>query len=91
MALAHLKWLPNPPEEEVTSYNVYLDGAPVGTVPASLTPSFDVEILPGIHAFIVAPVNLWEEGPQSDPLRTPPVASKPGGLSISITVSVSVG
>jgi hypothetical protein len=84
---AQLNWPVNPPEEQVTGYNVYMDGAQVGN---TQEPKFELEISPDAHAFAVSAVNVWGEGPQSDPVKTPAPCSKVGGLSISIVVNVSV-
>jgi hypothetical protein len=77
----------NSTEEQVTGYNVYMDGAQVGN---TQEPKFELDITPEAHNFAVAAVNLWGEGPQSDPVKTPVPCSKVGGLAISIVVNVSV-
>jgi len=81
-------WNPNAPEEGVTGYNVYQDGALAGN---STTTDFTVQnVTPGIHKYEVAAVNLWGEGPKSDPVSTPAIPSKPAGVQIAININVSV-
>ncbi|MBZ5499714.1 MAG: hypothetical protein LAP85_25215 [Acidobacteriia bacterium] len=84
---AQLSWPANAAEEQVTGYNVYMDGAQVAN---TQEPKFEVDITPEAHTFAVSAVNVWGEGPQSDPVKTPAPCSKVGGLSISIVVNVSV-
>lgn len=83
-----VNWSPNPPEEEISSYSVHMDGALVGSTPA---PSFEIpEVTPGVHVIEIAAVNAWGPGPGSDPVRTPVAPSKPGGVVISIVINVTV-
>ena len=88
MAEVRLTWTPNAPAEAVTAYNVYQDSALVGSPTAAelVIPN----VASGAHIYEVAAVNLWGEGPKSDPVSTPPICSKVGGVSISINVSVTV-
>lgn len=83
MATVTLTWTANDPGEQVTSYRVYQDGAQALEIPAS--PAVLAGVTPGQHTFEVAAMNLWGEGPKSDPLTTPPAASKP-----VVTILVSV-
>lgn len=84
-----LNWTANPAEEAVTGYNVYKDGALLAVAPAN--EYNDVNVAAGLHSYEVAAVNIWGEGPHSDPVSTPAAASKVGGVTIQINVSVSVG
>lgn len=88
-AEVRLTWNANAPGELVSAYNVYQDNALVGS------PTGTELVIPavpaGAHAYQIAAVNVWGEGPKSDPVMTPDIASKVGGVQISITVNVSVG
>lgn len=89
MAQAKLSWTANPENEAVTGYNIYQDGVLAGVSP---TTEFLIQNLAsGQHTFEVAAVNLWGEGPKSDPISTPGTPSKVGGVTIQITVNVQVG
>lgn len=85
-ARVRLTWDPSPAPELVTGYNVYEDGVLAGNV---VVPAFEKDIVPGIYAYTVAPVNVWGEGPLSDPVSTPPLCTKLGNISISISVTVN--
>jgi hypothetical protein len=86
-ATVTLSWTPSPAAEQVTKYNVYGDGGLLGS-PTS--PDFVINLVtPGVHSFTVAPVNVWGEGPMSDPVLTPPACSNITNVAISITVQVS--
>jgi hypothetical protein len=83
-----LSWTPNAPEEGVKGYNVYQDEVLAGS-PAG--PELAISnVAPGMHKFEVAAVNIWGEGPKSDPVFTPAIPTKVGGVSISINISVNV-
>lgn len=83
MANVQLSWTANDAIEQVTKYNVYQDGTKVLEVASS--PALLPNVVPGVRQFQVAPVNLWGEGPKSDPVVTPPAASK-----VVVTVLVQV-
>lgn len=86
MANVVLTWPANPPEEEVTGYNIFEDGNQVGSTAET---NFTVADVPaGLHTFEVAPVNVWGQGPLSDPVKTPPACSKIPSVSISIQINV---
>ena len=89
MNTVKVTWNPNAPEEGVTGYNIYQDGALAGN---SNTADFIVQnVTPGIHQYEVAAVNIWGEGPKSDPVSTPNVPSKVVGVQIAININVNVG
>jgi len=89
MNTVKVTWNPNDPVEGVTGYNVYQDGVLAGN---STTADFTVQnVTPGAHKYEVAAVNIWGEGPKSDPVSTPNVPSKVVGVQIAINVSVNVG
>jgi hypothetical protein len=87
MANVVLSWPANPTEEEVTGYNVFQDGNSVGS---TTTPGITVpDVAPGVHEFVVAPVNVWGQGPLSDPVKTPLACSKIPSVSISISINIA--
>ena len=79
-------WDANPAAEQVTNYNVYLDGALVGGS-ASLGCTI-FEIAPGPHTVEVSAVNSTAEGPKSDPV-TVNVLAVPGRV-VNVQVHVTV-
>lgn len=83
-----IAWQPNPAEEQIKNYKVYIDNAAIAQ---PTDPTFVTDLTPGQHKIEVSAVNDWGEGPKSDPISTPPSASKVGGLNVTVTVSVSVG
>lgn len=87
MAQITISWDPNPAEEQVTGYKVYVDALPAVDVAA---PTLTTELEPGAHTIQISAVNLWGEGPKSDPVQTPVAPTKPGHIVISVTVSVIV-
>ena len=88
MADVNLTWNPNPAEEQIEKYRVFQDGELVGE---PTEPQFTIPNAPeGEHEYQVSAVGLWGESDRSEPLRTPPAASVPGGISIQINVSVTV-
>ena len=88
MAQVTVNWTQNPAEEIVSGYNAYVDG--VLATPSPIVPPFVSDMAMGLHNVEIAAVNAWGEGPKSDPVSTPPAPSKPTGVSISITVNVTV-
>ena len=87
MAQVNVNWTQNPAIEQIKNYSVYVDGSPVGTIAA---PPYVTELPAGVHTIEVSASNEWGEGPKSDPIATPSAATKPVGVSISITVNVTV-
>ena len=82
-----LSWPANPADEQVSSYNVYRDGTVVGS-PTS--PGFtDTGVAPGVHSYEVAAVNIWGEGPHSDPVTTPAPCTKVVNVTINVSVTVT--
>ena len=69
---------PNPADEQVTEYRLYMDGVKVASTPAPPWPV--IEVTPGKHTFTATALNLWGEGPASDPVMLPPAASKAKNL-----------
>ena len=89
MNTVKVTWNPNDPAEGVTGYNIYQDGALAGN---STTADFTVQnVTPGVHKYEVAAVNIWGEGPKSDPVSTPNVPSKVVGVQIAINININVG
>jgi hypothetical protein len=96
MSQVSISWNPNPNIEQISKYKIYIDGTVAGEVMVSsfvdpLKPLFTMDLAPGVHTVEVSAVNVWEEGPKSDPIATPSAATKPTGVNISITVNVTVG
>lgn len=88
MASVTATWTPNAAAEGVTKYRLYQDGALVGEPTAS---TFTVQnVTPGVHSYQVSAVNVWGETAKSAAVATPPGASVPSGLTITINVSVTV-
>ncbi len=78
-ALIRIQWDPNPPSENVMSYNLYVDALPVISVPTTITASCACietrqPFLPGAHIVKIAAVNLG--------LSTDPTDLQEGPLSI---------
>lgn len=86
MATVNLAWDANPADEQVTAYNVYKDGTLAGTTQETSYGVANVD--PGLHAFTVAAVNIWGEGPQSDPVSTPAPCTKVNNVTINITINM---
>ncbi len=68
-ALIRIQWDPNPPGENVLSYNLYVDALPVISVPTTITPACACietrqPFLSGPHTVKVGAVNL---GLSTDP------------------------
>ena len=76
----------NPTEEAITGYKFFQDDVEIGL---SAVPEFTVtSVAPGVHKYEVAAVNAWGPGPKSDPVSTPPAASKCGGVQINIVINI---
>jgi len=89
MNTVKVTWTPNAPDEGVAGYNVYQDDALAGS---STTGDYTVQnVMPGVHKYEVAAVNIWGEGPKSDPVSTPLAASKVVGVQIAVNINVNVG
>ncbi len=86
MANVELAWQPNPPEEGVTGYVIYRNATELARTPQ--TSWVDQNVTPGQYVYEVASFNVWGDGPHSDPAKTPPAASKPSGVILSIKVTV---
>ena len=88
MADVRLTWNPNDSSEAVTGYKVYRDAALIGS---PVVPEYtDLAVAAGTHVYEVSAQNIWGEGPKSDPVSTPGAPSKVGGVTISISVNVTV-
>ncbi len=88
MAEVKLTWNASPENEQVSGYRVYQDGLPAGTIGL---PEFVIpDVAPGVHSYEVAALNIWGEGPKSDPVSTPAVPGKVSGVQISININVTV-
>ena len=86
MADIIVSWSPNPVEEQITGYGVFLDGAETSPVQSPFTfPGVSM----GTHSIEVAAIGPWGEGPHSDPVVTPPAATKPAGVNIVIQIQVT--
>ncbi len=83
MAQVKITWPASPADEQVTGYQVLMDGEIIGT-PAE--PEFTAGVEPGVHTFAVASVNLWGPGPMSDSKATPAAATKITGVNLAIAV-----
>ena len=83
-----LAWDANPAEELVTEYVLYMDDAEVART-GEISATVDVDA--GAHVFEVVAVNRWGESDRSDPAVTPPAASPPRTLSVTVAVTVTVG
>lgn len=88
MANVIVKWNANDPAEQISKYRVYQDGQQKGEPSAS--PFTVADVAPGVHEYQVSAVGPWGESSKSDPVKTPPAASVPGGVSIEINVSVTL-
>jgi hypothetical protein len=86
MADVIVSWSSNPAEEQITGYRVFLDGA--GTPPVQSPHTFQ-DVPMGTHSIEVAAIGPWGEGPHSDPVVTPPAATKPAGVNIVIQIQVT--
>jgi hypothetical protein len=83
-------WTPNPPEQQVTAYNIYESVNAGGWTfkAATSLPIFEVlNPLPGVYAYKVAAQNLAGVSPQSDPGSTPPIPTKPETPTVTVIVS----
>jgi hypothetical protein len=89
MADVQLNWVPAPtaPNENLTGYNVYKNGAKTGAVAPDVTVYTDLAVTPGIYTYEVVASNIWGEGPKSDPVKSPPAASKVQSVSLTVKVS----
>ena len=79
-------WDANPAVENVTEYVMYVDDAEVSRTG---TTSAAVDVDPGAHVFEVSAVNQWGESERSNPVVTPPVASIPVPVSVTISLTVT--
>jgi hypothetical protein len=78
----------NPAAESITKYHFFQDGSEVGN---NTSPDFTIpNVVPGAHSYTVAAENIWGLGPQSDPVVTPAVASKCGGVNINVVININV-
>lgn len=76
----------NDPAEAVSAYHFFQDDVEVGS---NTAPEFTVTgVTPGVHKYEVAAENVWGLGPKSDPVSTPPGASKCGGVQINIVINI---
>ena len=74
-------WDANPPEENVITYTVYIDGVPVGSTPDGATLELTVDISRGRHTITATASNALLESEHSDPLDVV-VAGKPISVRI---------
>lgn len=84
-ASVSLQWDANAPAEQVTGYNVYVDGVKNQTV---ATNQATATVTPGVHSFYVTAVNAWNESGPSNSVTTPAVTTIPKNVKITITVNV---
>lgn len=80
-----LQWDANAPAEQVTGYNVYVDGVKTQTVTTNQATAI---VTPGAHSFYVTAVNSWNESGPSNTVTTPSVTTSPKNVKITITVAV---
>lgn len=83
-----LSWNPNAASEQVTGYNIYVDGAKNSTV---TTTSATVTVTNGAHSFYVTAVNAWAESAPSATVTTPPLPGAPSGVKYIVTVTITGG
>lgn len=81
-------WNANPPAENVTSYNVYIDGAWLGET-NQLTKTFTGIDNSRRRCFVVTATNSKGEGPASDPYCIDPPASSSSSVAVSSSGSSS--
>jgi hypothetical protein len=92
---ANLTWNPNPPEDEVTRYEVRYGTAPgtyTQTVSTTTTGAKATNLLPGVtYYFVVVAFNAVGESPPSDEVSKamPPLPSKPAGVRV-VEIEVSL-
>lgn len=84
-ATVNLGWKANAANQQVTGYNVYVDGVKATTV-AGITAS--VTVTPGAHSIYVTAVNVWQESPPSNTVTTPPAATAPQNVVITGTLTI---
>ena len=82
-----LAWDANPADQLVTEYVLYMDDAEVARTGESAA---TVDVDAGAHVFEVTAVNRWGESGRSEPAGTPPLASPPRTLSVTVAVTVTV-
>jgi hypothetical protein len=86
MVNVNIMCTPNDPVEEVSLYHFFQDDIEIGAI---ANPTFmAIDVVPGVHKYEVAAENVWGLGPKSDPVFTPPVASKCGGVTINIVINM---
>jgi hypothetical protein len=74
-----LTWDPNPPEEQVTSYQVYQAtnvAGPFSRVAVVTNETWTAPLPPGHYFWYVTASNFWTEGPASQTVSTPNPAGK---------------
>lgn len=89
-----VRFAPNPPAEQVTSYQVHesINGGAFSlktTIPASTTP-LGIDVLnpaPGVYGYKVVPQNLAGNGPESDPASSPGLPSKAATPTVTVVVT----
>lgn len=75
---AHLVCDAPPPAEQITEYEVFMDGVSLGKTPAPLY--YDLgNITPGEYEFTATAINVWGASNPSNPYVSPPGPSAPAG------------
>ena len=87
MANVVVNLVANDAAEQISAYHYFMDDAEVGGDPGV---QFTVQnVTPGVHKFEVAAEGPWGVGPKSDPVSTPPMASKCQGVTINIVINIA--
>ena len=77
---------PPPVEQQVTSYEVFQDGASLGTVAAETDGSlrYDMStITPGAYEFTAKAINVWGVSSLSNPTQSPTAVGQPQNMRLT--------
>lgn len=84
-----LSWEANPATDNLTGYEVYLDGKLRATVAGNVTGA-DIVIPDGKCELTVCAVNIAGRSAPSEPLAIPATPSAPKGVRIKVNVQITV-
>lgn len=90
-----LQWDANPnqstdPWQYVRVYDVTVPSAPVkvAEVAGNVTQAVLLDVVPGVRRYVVRAANIRGESPNSNEALLPALPSAPGGIRISVTITI---